>query len=63
MAVATIWVVTWAQAARAPSSRSPEHAPVPGPPTPWWAWASYTIRPMSTEHVTGWSVVLPRRSG
>ena len=58
--VATICVVTWAQAASAPSSRSPEQAPVPGPPTPTWAWASYSIRPMSTEQVTASSVVLPR---
>ena len=40
IAVATIWQVSCAQAASAPSSRSPEHAPVPGPPTPAWACAS-----------------------
>ena len=40
MAVATIWQVICAHAASAPSSKSPEHAEVPAPPTPVCACAS-----------------------
>src|SRR5438094_4333937 len=51
MLAATIWQVSWAQAASAPSRRSPEQAADPGPPTPGWASASYSARPMSTEQL------------
>jgi hypothetical protein len=56
--LATIWQVSCAHAASAPSSMSPEHAAVPGPPTPMWACASWIARPMSTEQATGASVSL-----
>src|SRR5208337_5484683 len=39
MAAATIWQVICAHAANAPNSKSPEHAPVPAPPTPLCACA------------------------
>ena len=26
---------------------------MPGPPTPWWAWAAWTARPTSTEQAIG----------
>ena len=55
---ATIWQVTWAQAASAPSRRSPEQAAVPGPPTPACAWAAWIAWPASTEQATGVSVSL-----
>ena len=58
IAVATIWQVSCAQAARAPSRRSPEQAAVPGPPTPAWAWAAWIAWPASTEQATGASVSL-----
>jgi len=60
IAVATIWQVSWAQAARAPRSRSPEHAAVPAPPMPVWACASWIARPRSTLQATGASAALPR---
>ena len=40
MACATSWQVICAHAASAPSSKSPEQAPAPAPPTPLWASAA-----------------------
>ena len=59
MFAATIWQVSCAHAASAPSSRSPEQAAEPSPPTPACAPAAYRARPRSTLQAITLSPVLP----
>src|SRR5271156_2019677 len=59
IAAATIWQVICAQAASAPSSKSPEQAPAPAPPTPLCASAWWIARPISTEQAIGAPVCAP----